>query len=132
MIIVTFQLFFYEKFKDFAQQTYFEVLGLHINTIKNRFEQEDYKRYIISENLLLKHAKNESHADGLETVYNNSSEFQRKQLPQKLEKLFTACQVKDKDFSSLLDVVKQMNTYEKEHIPQAIVNISITCIKCFR
>ena len=130
MIIVTFQLFFYEKFKDFAQQTYFEVLGLHINAIKNRFEQEDYKRYIISENLLLKHAKNERHADGHEI--NNSSEFQRKQLPQKLEKLFAACQVKDKDFSSLLDVVKQMNTYEKERIPQAIVNISITCIKCFK
>ena len=46
--------FFHEKFEDFARQIYFEVLDLLINAIKNRFEQEDYKRYIILENLLLK------------------------------------------------------------------------------
>ena len=46
--------FFHEKFVDFSRQIYFEVLDLLINAIKNRFEQEDYKRYIILENLLLK------------------------------------------------------------------------------
>ena len=51
--------FFHEKFENFARQIYFEVLDLLINAIKNRFEQEDYKRYIILENLLLKCAKNE-------------------------------------------------------------------------
>ena len=35
--------FFHEKFEDFAWQTYFEMLDLFINAIKNRFEQEDYK-----------------------------------------------------------------------------------------
>ena len=52
--------FFHEKFEDFARQIYFEALDLLINAIKNRFEQEDYKRHIILENLLLKCAKNES------------------------------------------------------------------------
>ena len=99
----------------------FEVLDLLINAIKNRFEQEDYKRYIILENLLLKCAKNESYAYELETVFNNYSEFQREQLPQQLEQFSTACrQVKGKHFLSLLDVVKQMSTYEKVHICQAI------------
>ena len=113
--------FFHEKFEDFARQIYFEVLDLLINAIKNRFEQEDYKRYIILENLLLKCAKNESYAYELETVFNNYSEFQREQLPQQLEQFSTACrQVEEKDFPSLLDVVKQMNTYEKAHISQVI------------
>ena len=74
--------FLHEKFEDFARQIYFEVL---INAIKNRFEQEDYKSYIILENLLLKCAENESYADELETVFNNYSEFQREQLPKQLE-----------------------------------------------
>ena len=74
--------FFHEKFEDFARQIYFEVLDLLINAIKNRFEQEDYKRYVILENLLLKCAKNESYAYDLETVFNNYSEFQPEQLPQ--------------------------------------------------
>ena len=43
--------FFHEKFKDFAQQIYFEVLDLLINAIKNRLEQKDYKRYVMLENL---------------------------------------------------------------------------------
>ena len=84
MIIYSSIDFFHEKFDDFARQIYFEVLDLLINAIKNRFEQEDYKRYIILENLLLKCAKNESYADELETVFNNYLEFQREQLPQKL------------------------------------------------
>ena len=42
--------FFHEKSEDFARQIYFEVLDLPSNAIKNRFEQEDYKRYIILEN----------------------------------------------------------------------------------
>ena len=68
--------FFHEKFEDFARQIYFEVLDLLINAIKNRFEQEDYKRYIVFENLLLNCAKAESYAYELETVFNNYAEFQ--------------------------------------------------------
>ena len=50
----------------------------------------------------------------LETVFNNYLEFHREQLPQQLEQFSTACyQVEEKDFSSFLAVVKQMNTYEK-------------------
>ena len=88
--------FFHGKFEDFAQHIYFEELDLLINAIKNRFEQEDYKRYIILENLLLKCAKNESYAYELETVFNNYSEFQREQLPQQLEQFSTAYVVKSK------------------------------------
>ena len=59
--------------------------------------------------------------DELETNFNNYLEFQRKQLLHQLEHLSTPCrQVKDKDFPSLFDVVKQMNTYEKTHIFQVI------------
>ena len=113
--------FFHEKFEDFARQIYFVALDLLINAIKNRSEQENYKHYIILENLLLKCAKDKSHEEELETVFNNYSEFQREQLPQQLEQFSNACrQVKDKDFPSLLDVVKQMNTYEKAHISQVI------------
>ena len=36
--------FFHKKFEDFARQIYFEVLDLLTNAIKNRFEQEAYKR----------------------------------------------------------------------------------------
>ena len=68
--------FFHKKFEDFARQIYFEVLDLLINAIKNRFEQEDYKRYIVFENLLLNCAKAESYAYELETVFNNYAEFQ--------------------------------------------------------
>ena len=50
--------YFYEKFEDFTRQIYFDVLDLLINTIKDRFEQEVYKRYSISEDLLLKCVKN--------------------------------------------------------------------------
>ena len=50
-------------------------MDLLINAIKNTFEPEDYKHYIILENLLLKHAKNESDVDELETVFNYYSEF---------------------------------------------------------
>ena len=121
MIIVTLQSVSFMKNSKILPANLLEVLDLLINAIKNRFEQEDYKRYIILENLLLKCAKNESYADELETVFNNYSEFQREQLPQQLEQFSTACcQVKDKDFPSLLDVVKQMNTYEKAHISQVI------------
>ena len=67
--------FFHEKQEGFARQLYFEVLDLRINAIKNRFEQEDYKRYIILKNLLLKCVKNESFAGGLETVFNNYFKF---------------------------------------------------------
>ena len=74
--------FFHEKFEYFARQVYFQVLDLLINPIKNRFEQEDYKRYIIVENLLLKCAKSQSFADELDTIFNNYLEFQREQLPQ--------------------------------------------------
>ena len=63
--------FFHEKFEDFARQIYFEVLDSLIYLIKNRFEQEEYKRYIILENLLLKCAKKESYAYELENVFNN-------------------------------------------------------------
>ena len=57
----------------------------------------------------------------LETVFNNYSEFQREQLPQQLEQFSTACrQVKETDYPSLLDVGKQMNTYEKAYISQVI------------
>ena len=112
---------FHENYEDFAQQMSFEVLDLLINAIKNRFEQEDYKRYLILQNLLLKCAKNGSYAYELETVFNNFSEFQREQLPQQLEQFSTTCrQAQEKHFLSLLDVVKQMNTYEKAHICQAI------------
>ena len=79
-----------EKIEDFAWQIYFEVLDLLINAIKNRFEQDDYKCYIILENLLLKCAKKESYAYKLETIFNNYSEFQREQLPQQLEQ-FAYC-----------------------------------------
>ena len=59
--------------------------------------------------------------DKLETVLSNYSEFQREQLQQQLHQFSTACrQIKDKDFSSLLDVVKQMNRYEKAHISQVM------------
>ena len=69
----------------------------------------------------MKCAKNESYADEPETVFNNYSEFQREQLSQQLEQFSFACrQVKDRDFPSLVDIVKQMNTYEKAHISQAI------------
>ena len=113
--------FFHKKFEDFARQIYFEVLDLLINAIKNRFEQEDYKRYIILENLLLKCAKNESYVYELETVFNNYSEFQREQLSKKLEQFSTASrQVEEKDFPSLLDLVKQRNTYKNAHISQVI------------
>ena len=78
MIIVTLQLVSLMKI-------YFEVLDLLINAIKNRFEQEDYKRYIILKNLLSKYAKNESYAYELETILNDYSEFQRGQLPQQFE-----------------------------------------------
>ena len=37
-------------------------MDLLIDAIKNRLEQEDYKRYIVLENLLLKCAKNKSYA----------------------------------------------------------------------
>ena len=67
--------FFHEKLEGFARQLYFEVLDLRINAIKNRFEQEDYKRYIILKNLLLKCVKNESFAGGLEIVFNNYFKF---------------------------------------------------------
>ena len=73
-------------------------MDLLINAIKNTFEPQDYKHYIILENLLLKHAKNESDVDELETVFNYYSEFQREQLPQQLSP--ACCQVKDKDFPS--------------------------------
>ena len=43
--------FFHEKVDDFARKIYFEVLDLLINAIKSRFKQEDYKCYIILENL---------------------------------------------------------------------------------
>ena len=112
MIIVALQSVSFMKLitEDFARQIYFEILNLLINAIKNRFEQDHYKRYIILENLLLKCAKNERYADELETVFNNYSEFQQEQLLQQLEQFCTACrQVKDKDFPSLLDKVKQMN-----------------------
>ena len=57
----------------------------------------------------------------LKTVFNNYSEFQREQLPQQLEQFSTVCrQVEENDFPSLLDVVKQMNTYGKAHIFQKI------------
>ena len=113
--------FFHEKFEDFERQISFKVLDLLINAIKNRFEQEDYKRYIILENLLLKCAKNKNCTCDLETVFNNYSEFQREQLPQQLEQFSTASrQVKEKDFPLLLLAVKQMNTYEKAHISQII------------
>ena len=78
MIIVTLQLVS-------PMKIYFEVLDLLINAIKNRFEQEDYKRYIILKNLLSKYAKNESYAYELETILNDYSEFQRGQLPQPFE-----------------------------------------------
>ena len=78
MIIVTLQLVS-------PMKIYFEVLDLLINAIKNRFEQEDYKRYIILKNLLSKYAKNESYAYELETILNDYSEFQRGQLPQQFE-----------------------------------------------
>ena len=98
---------FQEKFEDFARQIYFEVLDLLINAIKNRFEHKDYKRDIILENLLLKCAKNKSYTYELATAFNNYSEFQREQHPQQLEQFSTACrQVEEKDFPSLLDVVK--------------------------
>ena len=59
--------------------------------------------------------------DELETVFSNYSEFQREQLSQQLEQFSAACrQVKDKDFPLLLDLVKQMNIYEKTHISQII------------
>ena len=50
------------------------------------------------------------------------SEFQRElNSATHFEQFSAACrQVKDKDFRSLLDVVKQMNTYEKTHISQVI------------
>ena len=63
--------FFHEKFEDFARQIYFEVLDSLIYLIKNRFEQEEYERYIILENLLLKCTKKESYAYELENVFNN-------------------------------------------------------------
>ena len=70
---------------------------------------------------MIKCAKNESYLDELETVFNNYLEFLREQLPQQLEQFLTACrQVKAKDFLSLFDVVKQINTYEKAHICQVI------------
>ena len=121
--------FFHEKFEDFAWQIYFEVLALLINAIKNRFEQDDYKRNIILENLLLKCAKNESYAYELETVFNNYSEFQRQQLPQQLEQFSTACRdVEEEDSQSLLDVVKQMNTYEKTHTSQVIELVKLILV----
>ena len=111
--------FFQEKFEGFFWQNCFEVPDLLINAIKNRFKEEDYKRYIVLENPLLKCAKNESFPDELETVFNNYLESQREQLPRQLEQFSIACrQVKYKDFPSLLDSVKQMNTYEKAHISQ--------------
>ena len=64
-----------KKFKDSTQQIYFEVLDLLINAIKSRFEQKDYKHYIILKKLLLKWAKNKSYVDELETAFNNYSEF---------------------------------------------------------
>ena len=113
--------FFHEKFEDFAWQIYFEVLDSLIYAIKNRFGQEEYKRYIILENLLLKCAKKESYAYKLENVFNNYTEFQREQLPQQLEQFSTVCrQVIETDYPSLLDAVKQMNTYEKAYISQVI------------
>ena len=94
--------FLHEKFEDFAQQIYFEVLDLLINGIKNRFEQEGYTHYLILENLLIKCTKNESYAYELETISNNYSEFQREQLPQHLEQFSTVCrQVEENDFPSL-------------------------------
>ena len=109
--------FFHEKFEDFARQISFEGLNLLINAIKTRFEEEDCKRYIIVENLLLKCAKNESYAYETETVFKNYSEFQPEQLPQQLQQFSTACrQVEEKDFPSLPDVVKQMIIHTKRHI----------------
>ena len=95
--------FFHEKFEDFARQIYFEGLNLLINAIKTRFEQEDCKRYIIVENLLLKCAKNESYAYEIETVFKNYTEFQLEQLPQQLQQFSTACrQIEGNDFPSYL------------------------------
>ena len=113
--------FFHKKFEDFARQIYFEVLDLLINTVKNRFEQEDYKCYITLETLILKCAKNKCYAYELETVFKNYSQFQREQLPQQLEQFSTgSCQVEEKNLPSLLDVVEQLNTYEKTHISQVM------------
>ena len=51
-------------------------------------------------------------------MFKNYLEFQREQLSQQLNNfpLHVGRQVKDKDFPSVLDVVKQMNTNEKAHL----------------
>ena len=50
--------------------------------------------------------------------------------------LYVCRQVKDQGYPSLLDVVKQMNTYERAHISKSYtviqVNISLTGKKCFK
>ena len=76
--------FFHEKFEDFVRQIYFEVLDLLINAIKNRFEQEDYKRYIILENLLLKCANNESYAMNLKPFSTNTQNSSDSNFPNNL------------------------------------------------
>ena len=83
--------FFHKKFEGFARQIYFKVLDLLINAIKNRFEEEDYKRYIILENLLWKNVKNKIFADELETVFDNFLEFQQEQFSQQFEQFSTVC-----------------------------------------
>ena len=81
MIIVALQSVSFMKISKilpdkFTLKYWIYLLDLLINTIKNRFEREDYKRYVILENLLLKYAKNESYADEFETVFSIYSEFQ--------------------------------------------------------
>ena len=75
MIIVALQSVSFMKISKilsdkFTLKHWIYILDLLINTIKNRFQREDYKRYIILENLLLKYANNESYADEFETVFN--------------------------------------------------------------
>ena len=100
--------FFHETLENFANQTYYEALNLLTYGIKNRFEQQDYKRYVILENLIVKCGRNECYIEELEIVVSSYEEFEKEVLSQQLEYFSNICgQVKNKDFPSLLAIVKK-------------------------
>ena len=50
----------FQTTKDAYRKHYFEAFDLAINSIQQRFDQKDYKTYALSQQVLLKSARNES------------------------------------------------------------------------
>jgi len=119
-----------EEPEDLYRKHYFEALDLVINCINDRFDQEDYKTYAMTQELLLKAAKNQNYdSEFAEVTKFYHSDLDESLLKSQLKILGDDIPtITEMNFSDIVEYLKSLHTGMRKHQSEIFLLSKLTLV----